>query len=195
MLHDLTLEGYGTRLVPLDELHAADLAAFVDDRIWAGMTTPTPHGVDAMRDWITAAVAQPGRLSFAVLDVETGALRGSTSYYDLDEHIGRVEIGNTFYAPVWWGTTNNPACKYLLLRHAFEDLGLVRVAFRADVLNTRSVAAIERLGAVREGVLRSHRLRPDGTRSDSVYLSILTEEWPAVRDGLLARLEQGLGAA
>lgn len=188
MLHDLTLEGYGTRLVPLDESHAADLVEFVDDRLWAGMTTPTPRTTDAMRDWIAGALDQPGRLSFAALDADTGAVCGSTSYYDLDERIGRVEIGNTFYAPAWWGTTNNPACKFLLLRHAFDELGLVRVAFRADVLNTRSVAAIERLGAVREGVLRRHRLRPDGTRSDSVYLSILAEEWPAVRDGLLARL-------
>lgn len=188
MLHDVTLTGFGTRLVPLDPTHAAPLAALVDDELWAGMTTPTPADPDAMRAWVEGSLAQEGRLGFAVLDEATGAVRGSTSYYDLDERIGRVEIGNTFYGRAWWGTANNPACKYLLLRHAFESLGLARVAFRADVLNVRSVRAIERLGAVHEGVLRGHRLRPDGTRSDSVYLSILAGEWPGVRDHLLARL-------
>ncbi|MDC7122478.1 GNAT family N-acetyltransferase [Cellulomonas fimi] len=188
MLHDVTLAGHGVRLVPLDESHAEGLAAFVDDRVWAGMSSPLPVGVDGWREEVRRAQAAPGRLALAVLDAATGEVRGSTSFYDHDPHVLRVEIGHTYYAPRWWGTSNNPACKLLMLTHAFETWGMARVAFRADTRNTRSVAAIRRLGAVPEGVLRSHRLAPDGTRGDSAYFSILPDEWPAVRDGLLARL-------
>lgn len=188
MLHDVTLEGHGVRLVALDEAHAAGLAAFVDARVWAGMSSPLPVGLDAWRAEVAKAQATPGRLAFAVLDATTGEVRGSTSFYDWDPHVLRVEIGHTYYAPRWWGTSNNPACKLLLLTHAFETWGCVRVAFRADSRNSRSIAAILRLGAVQEGVLRSHRLAPDGTRGDSVYFSILADEWPAVRAGLLDRL-------
>lgn len=191
MLHDVTLAGHGVRLVPLDATHAEGLAAFVDDRIWAGMSSPLPVGVDAWRDEVARAQAAPGRLAFAVLDAGTGEVRGSTSFYDWDPVILRVEIGHTYYAPRWWGTSNNPACKLLMLTHAFETWGAQRVAFRADARNTRSIGAIRRLGAVPEGVLRSHRLAPDGTRGDSAYFSILPDEWPAVRDGLLARLAAG----
>lgn len=186
--HDLALEGHGTRLVPLDAPHAEALAAFVDARMWAGMSSPLPVGVDGWRAEITAAQAAPGRLAFAVLDAASGEVRGSTSFYDWDPRVGRVEIGHTFFAPRWWGTDNNPACKLLMLTHAFETWGCARVALRADTRNTRSVGAITRLGAVPEGVLRNHRLAPDGTRGDTAYFSILPAEWPAVRDGLRARL-------
>jgi RimJ/RimL family protein N-acetyltransferase len=188
MLHDLTLEGYGTRLVPLADEHAEALSAFVDDRLWAGMSSPTPDTPDGMRAEIRAAQQAPGRLALTVLDVATGSVRGSTSFYDWDQRIGRVEIGYTYYDPRWWGTTNNPACKLLMLTHAFETWGCARVAFRADARNTRSIAAIRRLGAVPEGVLRSHRLAPDGSRGDSAYFSILADEWPAVRSALEVRL-------
>jgi RimJ/RimL family protein N-acetyltransferase len=186
--HDLALEGHGTRLVPLDAPHAEALAAFVDARVWAGMSSPLPVGVDGWRAEITAAQAAPGRLAFAVLDAASGEVRGSTSFYDWDPRVGRVEIGHTFFAPRWWGTDNNPACKLLMLTHAFETWGCARVALRADTRNTRSVGAITRLGAVPEGVLRNHRLAPDGTRGDTAYFSILPAEWPAVRDGLRARI-------
>jgi RimJ/RimL family protein N-acetyltransferase len=188
MLHDLTLEGYGARLVPLADEHAEALSAFVDDRLWAGMSSPTPDTPDGMRAEIRGAQQAPGRLALAVLDVATGSVRGSTSFYDWDQRIGRVEIGYTYYDPRWWGTTNNPACKLLMLTHAFETWGCARVAFRADARNTRSIAAIRRLGAVPEGVLRSHRLAPDGSRGDSAYFSILADEWPAVRSALEVRL-------
>jgi len=127
-------------------------------------------------------------LAFAVLDAATGEVRGSTSFYDWEPRMARVEIGHTYYARRWWGTSNNPACKLLMLRHAFETWGCVRVALRADARNARSIAAITRLGATPEGVLRSHRVAPDGSRGDTAYFSILADEWPAVRDGLLARL-------
>jgi len=193
--HDTTLEGFGVRLVPLDESHAPALGALVDDGIWAGMSSPLPAGTDAMAGYVRDAVAAPGRLAFAVLGAgpdgaSDGAdvVRGSTSLYEWVPSQGRVELGSTFYAREWWGGVTNPACKYLLLRHAFEDLGVARVALRADARNSRSIGAIRRLGAVPEGVLRSHRVAPDGSRQDTAYFSILLDEWPAVRDGLLARL-------
>jgi RimJ/RimL family protein N-acetyltransferase len=191
MRHDLTLDGFGVRLVPLAPEHAAGLAGFVDDRVWAGMSSPTPRGIADVLGVVAGALATDGRLALAALDAETGEVRGSTSLYDLSEPLARVEIGHTFFAPRWWGTANNPACKYLMLRHAFEEWGMQRVALRADARNTRSVGAITRLGAVPEGVLRSHRVAPDGSRGDTAYFSVLADEWPAVRDGLLERLSRG----
>ncbi|NHT19193.1 GNAT family protein [Cellulomonas sp. IC4_254] len=189
MLHDVALTGHGVRLVPLDLPHADALAAFVDARVWAGMSSALPVGADAWRAEVEAARAAPGRLAFAALDAATGEVRGSTSFYDRDLRVPRVEIGHTYFAPRWWGTSNNPACKLLMLEHAFDAWGCARVALRADTRNTRSVAAITRLGAVPEGVLRNHRLAPDGSRGDTAYFSILPDEWPAVRAGLLARLD------
>lgn len=203
VLHDTTLEGFGVRLEPLAEHHAPALGAFVDDGIWAGMSSAVPSGTEAMTGYVRDAVAAPGRLAFAVVgsdgttgsDARSGAVhdaggvvRGSTSLYEWVPSQGRVELGSTFYARERWGGVTNPACKYLLLRHAFEDLGVARVALRADARNSRSIGAIRRLGAVPEGVLRSHRVAPDGSRQDTAYFSILVDEWPTVRDGLLARL-------
>lgn len=195
MQHDTTLEGFGVRLVPLDESHAPALGALVDDGIWAGMSSRVPSGTDAMAGYVRDAVAAPGRLAFAVVgpgpdgaSYGDDVVRGSTSLYEWVPSQGRVELGSTFYGREWWGGVTNPACKYLLLRHAFEDLGVARVALRADARNSRSIGAIRRLGAVPEGVLRSHRVAPDGSRQDTAYFSILLDEWPAVRDGLLARL-------
>ncbi len=202
MQHDVTLEGFGVRLVPLDESHAPALGAIVDDGIWAGMSSRVPSGTEAMTGYVRDAVAAPGRLAFAVVGAASpgsqdasgrgpdaaGVVRGSTSLYEWVPSQGRVELGSTFYAREWWGGVTNPACKYLLLRHAFEDLGVGRVALRADARNSRSVGAIRRLGAVPEGVLRSHRVAPDGSRQDTAYFSILRDEWPVVRDGLLTRL-------
>ncbi|KON74870.1 hypothetical protein M768_02730 [Cellulosimicrobium cellulans F16] len=200
--HDTTLEGFGVRLVPLDESHAPALGALVDDGIWAGMSSRVPAGTDAMSGYVRDAVAAPGRLAFAVVgagsgDASDGAevVRGSTSLYEWVPSQGRVELGSTFYAREWWGGVTNPACKYLLLRHAFEDLGVARVALRADARNSRSIGAIRRLGAVPEGVLRSHRVAPDGSRQDTAYFSILLDEWPTVRDGLLGRLDALVGSA
>lgn len=199
MQHDTALEGFGVRLVPLDERHAPALGALVDDGIWAGMSSRVPRGTEAMAGYVRDAVAAPGRLAFAVLgpgsgdasDKESGGadvVCGSTSLYEWVPSQGRLELGSTFYAREWWGGVTNPACKYLLLSHAFEGLGVARVALRADARNSRSIGAIRRLGAVPEGVLRSHRVAPDGSRQDTAYFSILRDEWPTVRDGLLARL-------
>lgn len=194
MENDVVLEGFGLRLEPLGEQHAPALAALVDDALWAGMSTPTPRGTADMVALVRDAVATPGRLAWAVVGQGTpgpdGAaeVRGSTSFYEWSPAQRRVELGWTYYGRPWWGGVTNPACKYLLLRHAFEVLDVERVALRADARNARSIAAIQRLGAVPEGVLRSHRVAPDGTRGDSAYFSILADEWPDVRDALLDRL-------
>ena len=196
MENDVVLEGFGLRLEPLAEQHAPALGAFVDDALWAGMSSPTPRGTPAMSAYVREAVAAPGRLAWAVVGpVAPGSgpdgvtsVRGSTSLYEWSPSQGRVELGSTFYDRPWWGGVTNPACKYLLLQHAFEVLDVERVALRADARNARSIAAIQRLGAVPEGVLRSHRVAPDGSRGDTAYFSILADEWPGVRDGLLDRL-------
>lgn len=187
------LEGFGLRLEPLGEQHAPALGAFVDDALWAGMSSPTPRGTPAMSVYVRDAVAAPGRLAWAVVGPGEGpdgatSVRGSTSLYEWSPSQRRVELGSTFYDRPWWGGVTNPACKYLLLRHAFEVLDVERVALRADARNSRSIAAIQRLGAVPEGVLRSHRVAPDGSRGDTAYFSILADEWPDVRDALLDRL-------
>jgi len=185
--HDLTLSGHGITLRPLAAADAPALLALVDAASWQGFTSAPPADEPAMRSWVEASVAAPGKVVFAVVG-DGGELRGTTSFYDLVEDQGRVEIGSTLYGRAWWGSSTNPAAKLLLLAQAFDGWGLARVALRADARNTRSLAAIERLGAVREGVLRSHRVAGDGTRGDTVYFSVLAAEWPAVRAGLEARL-------
>ncbi len=136
-----------------------------------------------MRRLVASPVAD---LAFAV--VVDGRAQGSTSYLDVDLSVGGVEIGWTWYARPLWATTVNPACKLLLLTHAFEVLGAERVTLKTDGLNTRSQSAIRRLGATYDGTLRHHRRRPDGSVRDTAYFSILRSEWPGVREGLLARL-------
>jgi len=190
MEHDLTLTGHGLTLRPLLPDDAAALLGLVDTASWQGFTSPPPPDEDAMRAWVDAAVTAPGKVVFAVAG-EGGELRGTTSFYDLAEDQGRVEIGSTLYGRAWWGGRTNPAAKLLLFTHAFETWGLARVALRADARNTRSLAAIARLGAVPEGVLRSHRVAGDGSRGDTVYFSVLADEWPTVRARLEARLAGG----
>ncbi|WP_019135201.1 GNAT family N-acetyltransferase [Cellulomonas massiliensis] len=187
MEHDLVLTGPGVRLVPLAPEHATALAAIVDLDLWRGMGSPLPDSAERMGEEIAGALRAPDRLAFAVLG-DDDEVRGSTSFYDWVPRVPRVEVGHTYYARPWWGGTTNPACKLVLLTHAFEEWGCERVALRADSRNTRSIAAIRRLGAQPEGVLRRHRRSPDGTVADTAYFSVLADEWPAVRAGLLARL-------
>jgi RimJ/RimL family protein N-acetyltransferase len=120
--------------------------------------------------------------------VADGHLVGSTSLLDINLRHKRIEIGSTWYHPSVWGTPVNPECKLLLLAHAFEVLGVNRVALVTDVRNARSQAAIAKLGAVREGICRWHMVSQGGRVRDSVQFSIIAPEWPAVRSGLLARL-------
>ena len=188
MEHDLTLATHGVRLVPVAYEHAPALLALIDEALWTGMSSPTPTTVHDVETTIRSALHAPDRYAFAVLGDAGGEVRGSTSFYDVVPDQRRLEVGHTYYGRAWWGGRTNPACKLALLTHAFDVWGMERVALRADSRNSRSVAAMARLGAVPEGVLRSHRTAADGTRADSAYFSILAAEWPGVREGLLARL-------
>lgn len=184
------LTGRWVRLEPLAAEHREPLrAAADDDRIWRHtLTLARGPGFDA---WFDEAFAQrdAGRqFPFAVRHLAAGRLVGSTSYLDITPRHKRVEIGSTWYGPDVWGTRVNPECKLLLLEHAFEVLGVNRVALVTDRLNERSQRAIAKLGAVREGVLRAHMVSQGGRVRDSVVFGITTAEWPAVRAGLQARL-------
>ena len=178
------------RLEPLTEEHRAGLrAAGDDDRVWEHLSIlGRGAGFDA---WFTTALAQREagrRFPFAVRLAGSGELVGSTSYLDPVPEHKRVEIGWTWYRPDHWATAVNPECKYLLLCHAFETLGLNRVSFLTDLKNQRSQAAIAKLGAVREGVLRYHAITRNGRVRDSVIFGISAPDWPAVKERLTARL-------
>jgi RimJ/RimL family protein N-acetyltransferase len=188
MRHELTLARDEVRLEPLGVRHAAGLVGLLDPVLWAGMTTPQPADEAEMAAYIAAATADPTRQAFAVVDAAIGDVRGSTSYYEHAPSQQRIEIGHTFYGRAFWGGRTNALCKRLLLGHAFEVLGVHRVALRCDARNERSQRAIARLGAVREGLLRHHRVAPDGSRQDTVYFSLLAPEWPAARAALERRL-------
>ena len=184
------LEASGVRLEPLAEAHREGLrTAAQAPAIWAHMPTPAlGEHFDAWFDWSLKVCAPPAEKAWAVRTLDDDKLVGSTRYLNVEATHRRVEIGHTWYNPTVWAGAVNPACKYALLRYGFEALDLNRIELKTDIRNTRSQAAIAKLGAVREGVFRSHMIRPDGTLRDTVYFSIVREEWPAVRDGLLARL-------
>lgn len=172
------------RLEPLAPAHAADLLlAADDDDVWRWLPATRPR---SEQDVLRLIATHSGDAAWAV--VVDGRTRGSTAYLDVDLVVGGLEIGWTWYAKPLWGTAVNPACKLLLLTHAFDDLGAERVTLKTDRENLRSQAAIRRLGASYDGTLRHHRRRPDGTVRDTAYFSILRTEWDAVRAGLLGRL-------
>jgi RimJ/RimL family protein N-acetyltransferase len=184
-----TLVGAHVRLVPLGPEHAEDLfEAGSHDEVWTWLSWHRPRTVADMAEQVDQSLADPQRLPFAV--IIDGRAVGTTSYGEIDLTVGGLEIGWTWYTPSVWATTVNPECKLLLLAHAFDDLGAGRVHLKTDGLNTRSQAAIRKLGAKYDGTLRHHRLRADGSVRDSAYFSVLASEWPEVRQGLLARLER-----
>jgi RimJ/RimL family protein N-acetyltransferase len=186
----IVLEGTRVRLEPLEESHAADLAAAVAVDP-AAFTLSGPVAAVGLDAWIARAVGERAageRLPFAVVLADDGRAIGSSSYLDIAPADGRLEIGATWYGREWWRTFVNPEAKLLLLGHAFDELGATRVAFRTDAENVRSRSAIERLGAVFEGIHRHREHRPDGTLRDTAFYSILAAEWPAVRAGLEERL-------
>jgi RimJ/RimL family protein N-acetyltransferase len=141
-----------------------------------------------MHTLLSRMIADPARRSFAVHRCEDGAVIGSTSLYDLDVAESRAEIGATWFDRSCWGGPYNAESKLLLFGHAFDDLRLARLALRTDNLNVRSQRALAHLGLVYEGTLRSHMRRQDGTRRDSLYYSLLADEWPTVRNRLRARI-------
>ena len=169
-------------------------------QVWAGGYAGGPSArwrdLDAARAWLASADRTPigGRQAYVVrlaADSDLGArgtLVGTTSLAEWSLPDERVHLGWTAYGPAYWGTVVNPATKLLVLGHAFDDCGFGRVKIQTDLINTRSQAAIARLGAMREGVLRRHMARPDGTWRDTVVFSVLRDEWPEVRAGLVVRL-------
>jgi RimJ/RimL family protein N-acetyltransferase len=186
-----TLELNGVRLEPLAPHHAEGLrAAAADGELWKLRVTsvPEPNEVDG---YIFKGIEmRPARLAFAVVDIESGAVMGTTSYHDIVPAIARLEIGYTWYARSRQRSHVNTTCKLLLLTHAFETLGAALVGLRTDNYNHASQAAIERLGAKKDGVLRHHAQRRDGTVRDTVMYSMAAGEWPEIKAHLRYKLEQ-----
>jgi N-acetyltransferase len=186
----------GGRFVTLEPLKPEDVAELwpwaQDGEVWAHMlrAVRTQADLAAWADERMAAERAGIALAFCQRDALSGGAIGSTSLFDYDEAARRVEIGHTWLGRPYRGTNVNPESKFLLLRHAFEVLGLQRVQFKTDARNLRSQRAIEKLGAVREGVLRSWTVRPDGSPRDTVIFSVVDHEWPAVRERLARRLNE-----
>lgn len=189
----VTLEGRLATLVPLTQAHAGDLAEAAEDgavhRLWY-TAVPEPGKVPAEIDRRLGLQAAGSMLAFAIVSAETGKAVGMTTYMNIDAANKRVEIGSTWYRPSVQRTGLNTECKLLLLRHAFETLGCIAVEFRTHFMNRQSRAAIERLGAKLDGVLRCHQRLADGSLRDTCVYSIVASEWPAVRNHLSWQLEK-----
>ncbi len=182
------LEGLVVRLEPIEDRHAADLfEGGGDEAIWRDLPRRTLSSVADTRDWIgeaQASMAAGDEVVFAITLRSTGQAIGSTRYMAIRRPDRGLEIGWTWIAKAHQRSAVNSECKLLLLRHAFDDLGAVRVEFKTDVRNIRSQRAIERIGGQREGIFRRHKIRPDGSFRDTVYYAILDQDWPVVKSRL-----------
>lgn len=191
------LIGSKIRLEPLAVEHAAGhFAAGRDnaEEVFRWLSVPPPQDEDQARAQIAAALtarAAGDRFAYAQIDAVTGEFAGTTSFYEVDPAVRALAIGHTWLGRRWWRTGHNTESKLLMMSHAFDTLGAARLAWHTDIYNTRSQAAIERLGATREGVIRNHRIRRDGTWRDSVQYSMTDEEWPKAREWLRERLARG----
>ena len=199
-LAPVTLEGHGVRLEPLATTHTEALAAATSDgKLWELWFTSVPEP-ERMAEYVDAALQgqRDGHmLAWVVRDLASDTIVGATRYHDIVPELDRVEIGYTWYAQRMQHTHINSACKLLLLRHAFDTLGCQVVGLRTDNFNFASQKAIAALGAKKDGVLRHHMRRRDGSVRDSVMFSILAAEWPDVRKHLesrVARLKSAPGA-
>ena len=196
MLAPVTLEGHGVRLEPLAPDHAPALAAAAaDGRLWELWFTGVPESGQAIA-YVEQALAgqRDGHmLPWAVRDLASGAIVGSTRYHDIVAAIDRLEIGYTWYARSRQRSHVNTGCKRLLLAHAFETLGCAVVGLRTDNFNFASQRAIAALGARKDGVIRHHAPRRDGSVRDTVMFSILATEWPDVKKHLELRLARHAG--
>ena len=193
----VVLTGRHVRLEPLTPDHLPDLflAGGGDEEVWRWLGVPVPRTEQELGAIAAKLLAdRDGFLPFAVIELGSGRAVGWTTLMDWSAHDERLEIGWTWYGRSVWRSAVNTESKLLLLTHAFEELGMGRVQWKTDHLNQRSQNAIARLGARPEGTLRRHRLRPDGSWRDSVYFSMLIDEWPTAKARLTERLAQG-GAA
>jgi RimJ/RimL family protein N-acetyltransferase len=198
------LTGRLIRLEPLAVEHAAGYLAAAGtgpdaEELFRWLSPPggarrQPVSLDDARRHIIAALAaraRSERFPYAQLDVATGEVAGTTSLYEVDPKARALAIGHTWLGKRWWRSGHNTEAKLLLLTYAFETLGAVRVVWHTDILNVRSQQAIERLGATKEGVLRKHRLRFDGSWRDTVQYAMTDDDWPSARDRLAGRLAAG----
>ena len=187
MNHSLT--GWGVRLEPLTHNHIAPLQDAVDDGDIGGLNYVSVPGREGMRAWVENALVKRDEgveLPFAIITQDH--VVGTTRFYDIDLSVPTLAIGYTFHAASVWRTHVNTANKRLMLGHAFDTLNAESVYFHTSHQNLRSQAAIERLGAHRDGVLRSHKRHKDGSLRNTVTYSILADEWPAIRERLDVRL-------
>ncbi len=184
-IHPVTLTGQEVRLEPLSLAHVADLCQVgLDENIWRLMVYDLIRTEEQMQDWVKNVLrnqAEGTDLPFAVIHLASGRAIGATRYMDIRPQHRGLEIGGTWYGVAYQRTAVNTECKYLLLKYAFEVLGVIRVQFKTDLRNEPSQRALERIGAVKEGTLRNHMILADGYIRHSVYYSIIIPEWPSVK--------------
>ncbi|OGO22047.1 MAG: hypothetical protein A2Y54_02290 [Chloroflexi bacterium RBG_16_51_16] len=182
------LTGTHVRLEPMTEAHIPGLAEIgVGQDFWDFMLYGRMDSVDDMRGWVRQILARSTKgsdMPFVAVQLASGKVAGATRYLNIMPKDRGLEIGGTWYGVEFQRTAVNTECKYILLKHAFESLGCIRVQFKTDLRNVRSQMAIERIGAVKEGVLRNHMILPDGRFRDSVYYSIIDSEWSGVKSRL-----------
>lgn len=187
-LSPITLSGQYVRLVPLEYDHVSELTKIGSSpEIWKFMRYGYIDTEEKMWEWVDALLklqAAGSDLPFTVIHLPTGKIAGATRFLNISQSNRSVEIGGTWYGLEFQRTVVNTEAKYLLFTYAFEKLDCVRVQFKTDLRNERSQRAIERLGAVREGVFRNHMILPDGSIRSSVIYSVLADEWPAVKNRL-----------
>jgi RimJ/RimL family protein N-acetyltransferase len=192
----VTLVGAVAKLCPLDFTHEADLRQAAADgdlhRLWY-TSVPMPDGVRAEIQRRLDLQVKGTMLPFAIIDQASGRAVGMTTYMNIDATNRRVEIGSTWYRKSVQRTGLNTECKYLLLRHAFEDIDCIAVEFRTHYINTQSRRAIERLGAKLDGILRHHMIMPNGTLRDTCVYSIIAPDWPTVKAHLEWQMEKPRG--
>jgi RimJ/RimL family protein N-acetyltransferase len=192
IVEPVTLTGRVVRLEPLSEAHIPALAKVgLDEKIWRYMRYGKVETVKQLTAWVRELLdlqSQGSDLPFAVIHLASGGAIGCTRYLNIDPLNRSLEIGGTWYGLDYQGTQVNSECKYLLLKHAFEKLDCIRVWFKTDLRNQRSQRALQRLGVVKEGVLRNHMILADGYIRDSVVYSLLPSEWPQVKMKLEAQL-------
>ncbi len=184
----VVLQGKSVRLEPMTEAHIPGLAEIgVGQDFWDFMLYGRMDDENDMRGWVMDILSRAEKgmdLPFVAIHLASGRVAGATRYLNIAPRDRGLEVGGTWYGPEFQRTAVNTECKYLLFTHAFETLRCIRLQIKTDLRNVRSQKAIERIGAVKEGVLRNHMILPDGRYRDSVFYSILDTEWPAVKKRL-----------
>lgn len=190
----LVLDGNGVRLETLDRAHLPKIIACANDpALWEFTFQPNPFtSQQDANAWLEGALREQHTRAFTIVDTNSGEIAGSTRFLEISEANRKLEIGWTFLARRFWRTHVNTAAKFLLCRYAFEEWNAVRVQFKAEAINKRSHRAILRLGATHEGTLRNFRMRPGGEPRDVAFYSVISREWPMVKERLLTFLDQSL---